>query len=235
MPGTTFNSTSNSLSQVQQRFSDQSRKGPIVSMRNIIIISILAFATVFYAGLLYFVREFTGTNLRGGISESASEQLVHRLSKVISIQQMTIDELSSLLADSRRSLQANSPIFPLSSMETTTSFEIECEQRYGMLLVQEWKRNKEVWCDSPQSQLVCYPYHQIHKRTDGKPPDMFCEATNFIIDFSKVHGEPFAKKPALSEQYLDFVAGSVESSCIPTDAYEHNLFMPHHKKQVSER
>ena len=37
-----------------------------------------------------------------------------------------------------------------------------------------------------KTELKCYPYHQHHKRLDGGGPDVFCIATNFIIDFSKV-------------------------------------------------
>ena len=44
----------------------------------------------------------------------------------------------------------------------------------GMELVEEWKKNGEVWCESPPSireternetrtsKLICYPYHQVN-------------------------------------------------------------------------
>jgi hypothetical protein len=73
-----------------------------------------------------------------------------------------------------------------------TSMEKECESKYGMDLVKSWRRNREVWCtddhsaDGVQAELICYPYHQVHKQLDGRGPDLFCEATNFVIDFSKV-------------------------------------------------
>ena len=68
-----------------------------------------------------------------------------------------------------------------------TDMEADCENRYGLTLIENWKKAGEVWCtDGAQSVLKCYPYHQKHKQLDGRGPDMFCEATNFVIDFSKV-------------------------------------------------
>lgn len=69
-----------------------------------------------------------------------------------------------------------------------TKFEEECESYYGMQLVDKWRHSKQVWCEAPdgtalQSSLSCFPYTQHHKTS----PDMFCEATNFVMDFSKVH------------------------------------------------
>ena len=73
--------------------------------------------------------------------------------------------------------------------------EKECENKYGMQLADLWATRREVWCqdtttqnEAEKSQLVCYPYHQEHKKRDGRGPDMFCEATNMIIDFTKVGG-----------------------------------------------
>lgn len=73
-----------------------------------------------------------------------------------------------------------------------TSMEDHCEQRYGLELADEWRKKEEVWCTGPsedvamKSELKCYPYHQAHKKLDGRGPDLFCEATNFVMDFSKV-------------------------------------------------
>ena len=71
--------------------------------------------------------------------------------------------------------------------------EKECENKYGMQLADLWAARREVWCqdtttpnEADKSQLICYPYHQEHKKRDGRGPDMFCEATNMFIDFSKV-------------------------------------------------
>ena len=74
----------------------------------------------------------------------------------------------------------------------TTQLEDQCEQRYGMELVDTWGKNEEIWCASDaqdgeqKSELKCYPYHQAHKKLDGRGPDLVCEATNFIIDFNEV-------------------------------------------------
>jgi hypothetical protein len=69
--------------------------------------------------------------------------------------------------------------------------ENHCEERYGIPLIEKWVKSEEIWCaeQSPTkfpSELKCYPYHQEHKKLDGRGPDLFCEATNFFIDFSKV-------------------------------------------------
>lgn len=71
----------------------------------------------------------------------------------------------------------------------TSRFRQECLNRYGMDLASIWKKNEEIWCEDSthQSYLKCYPYHQAHKKLDGRGPDLFCEATNFLIDFSKVN------------------------------------------------
>ncbi len=128
------------------------------------------------------------------------------------------------------------PAYPMSTSE------IDCENRYGMEMVRQWGTHKEVWCksESPDdsaasSELVCYPYHQAHKKLDGRGPDMFCEAKNFVIDFSKVHGDHATDhKPALGSQYLNFDKGSLSSDCQTTASYRSGLFMPHHSLQVQQ-
>lgn len=66
----------------------------------------------------------------------------------------------------------------------------ECEERYGLQLIENWRKSKQVWCSSETdgSSLICYPYKQHHKSHQ----DMFCEASNFVIDFSKVLYEPLS-------------------------------------------
>ena len=97
-------------------------------------------------------------------------------------------------------LQQRSPLNTTTNTNTNYALEVlptslsdSCESRYGMKLIDNWRDKAEVWCDNDdtlpveyRSKLVCYPYHQEHKKLDGRGPDMFCEATNFIIDFSKV-------------------------------------------------
>ena len=114
-----------------------------------------------------------------------------------------------------------------------------CEKAYGMMLVDEWRTHAQTWCQSdatsgfPESKLVCYPYHQMHKQRDGRGPDLFCQATNFLIDFSKVQGShPASGKPPLGQQYYNFKPGSLSSPCKATPYYRHNLFMPHHGQQM---
>jgi hypothetical protein len=75
----------------------------------------------------------------------------------------------------------------------TSDMEKDCEERFGLTLVSKWRENRQVWCedkshykDKFSSELVCYRYHQHHKKREGQGLDMFCVATNFVVDFSKV-------------------------------------------------
>jgi hypothetical protein len=139
-----------------------------------------------------------------------------------------------------------------------TSAEKECEFKYGMDLVDSWRKNREVWCSGDHidnhdraSELVCYPYHQDHKKLDGRGPDLFCEATNFLVDFSKVlilscqldessqcyslqvkGDHDIDHKPAMGSQYLSFERGSISGECKTTSSFKSGLFMPHHSLQV---
>jgi hypothetical protein len=76
--------------------------------------------------------------------------------------------------------------------ELSTKFDQDCENRYGMTLIDEWRKSEQIWCEDKipnanyRSTLKCFPYHQQHKKKDDRGPDLFCEATNFVIDFSKV-------------------------------------------------
>jgi hypothetical protein len=112
--------------------------------------------------------------------------------------------------------------------------EEDCEKRYGLELASKWKSSKEIWCEHPTSQLICYPYHQEHKRRDGRGADLVCEATNFVIDFSKIDGEPFIghKKPPKGSEYLSFQGGSLLSPCRPTPQLKSRLYMSHHGRQM---
>lgn len=74
--------------------------------------------------------------------------------------------------------------------------EESCEKRYGLSLIDSWRRNEQKWCStkstsSLESTLKCYPYHQQHKKLDGRGADLFCTAENFFIDFSKVRCDVF--------------------------------------------
>eukprot|EP01032_Pedospumella_encystans_P018298 gene18298-20835_t len=121
----------------------------------------------------------------------------------------------------------------------TTQLEDQCEQRYGMELVNIWGKNEEIWCASDaqdgeqKSELKCYPYHQAHKKLDGRGPDLVCEATNFIIDFDKISGEIVTHgKPSKGTEYLRFTPGSLQSTCKTTPKYQSRLFMAHHAMQM---
>lgn len=115
-----------------------------------------------------------------------------------------------------------------------------CEDRFGVTLIEKWKLSEQIWCDSSnsshlQSRLRCFPYQQEHKKLDGRGADMFCVATNFFIDFSKVHGSNEASpehKYPLGQQYYSFMTGSLFSSCSKTNKWKHSLFMPHNALQM---
>lgn len=112
-----------------------------------------------------------------------------------------IHKISSLKSSSIMTLETVKPSIPIISdtiipianrlAVPKTGFEEECNRRYGLELIDLWKSSKETWCSSQDdntldSHLECYPYHQEHKKKDGRGPDMFCIAKNFFIDFSKV-------------------------------------------------
>ena len=49
-----------------------------------------------------------------------------------------------------------------------TELEADCEKRYGLALVDEWRQNGQVWCKpnagaGMKSEIKCYPQHQVHK------------------------------------------------------------------------
>lgn len=90
-------------------------------------------------------------------------------------------------------IEASSSILEDYRVIETSDMEKSCEDRYGLSLVGKWRENKQVWCSEPTStqneypsELSCYRYHQAHKKLDGRGPDLFCVAKNFVIDFSKV-------------------------------------------------
>lgn len=114
----------------------------------------------------------------------------------------------------------------------------ECEKRYGLELIDLWRKSEQVWCQSDSkvelpSTIKCYPYTQEHKRRDGRGADMFCVATNIFIDFSKVSGTHVLHgKPPHGDMYLNFQDGSIYSSCTKTDHFQPQLFMSHHSRQM---
>ena len=90
-----------------------------------------------------------------------------------------------------------------------------CQAQYGLSVITKWKATKETWCysdvDGVEYRLDCYPYHQEHKRRNGKGKDMFCEARNVVIDFGKVKGDISynAKPNNVYTRYFNFDPGLV--------------------------
>lgn len=183
----------------------------------------------------------TISSLTRTTSDESSSQ-ISKLLQVIHEKDMQISTLQSTVTQHKEREQQyasqevshSSSHSPSSNTYSTpmTSLEQDCDARYGYHLIDAWRSSRQIWCTSPASSLVCYPYHQEHKKLDGRGPDMFCEATNFIIDFSKVSGSPSSHKPQKGSEYLDFAPGSLVSNCRRTDQYREALFMPHHKRQM---
>jgi hypothetical protein len=124
-----------------------------------------------------------------------------------------------------------------------SDLERDCSNRYGRGLLSHWKGTGQEWCSAPTSgnkfgdlppgSVTCYPYHQTHKKLDGRPPDMFCEGRNIAIDFTKVSGAiSTSGKPPKGSQYLQFREGNTIANCQKTAAFKDNLFMPHQKLQL---
>lgn len=132
-----------------------------------------------------------------------------------------------------------------------TSLDRECEARFGLGLVDRWRAAEEEWCSSAKNQskiksqphedsfIKCYPYAQVHKKkhTAGRRSaiDLFCEAKNILIDFTKVYGKHGHMKPHLGDQYHTFGAGATISTCTPTEKFGRVAFMPHMHLQMGGR
>lgn len=125
---------------------------------------------------------------------STEVSTVHQL---ISEKDNEIARLRSLLAETAQrpasvSAPSAAPAVPAPLPIPMTAMEQSCDDRYGDGLVRKWRASRQVWCDTPASEddttgsIVCYPYHQEHKKLDGRGPDIFCEAKNLFFDFSKV-------------------------------------------------
>lgn len=129
----------------------------------------------------------------GGAIDSGNSVEDDNRKSVSSIHKCPVCITSAVNSVERNSIYGSNSYSNSSITLPSTSMEKDCEKRYGLELVQQWKKNKEVWCASGsnsvvESELVCYPYHQHHKKLDGRTADVICEAKNFVIDFSKVNG-----------------------------------------------
>lgn len=138
--------------------------------------------------------------LRGKDSEISSlASAVTEHQQLLTEKDSEIARLKDLLADSAPS--RDGPTHPSASAGSDaaapsfhapmTTMEASCDDRYGNGLLHKWTDAKESWCDAPDDSdtagsLECYPYLQEHKRIDGRGADIFCEAKNIFIDFSKV-------------------------------------------------
>ena len=143
-------------------------------------------------------RESEQNRLKAAQCYNMSQEIEHNFDK--QVQQLKLDSLAQShcpeVPTSAVVVTAATPITTsaksLRYPEPHSKLEEQCEQRYGLELVDTWRKNEQTWCtDSAQdpklkSELKCHPYHQAHKKLDGRGPDLVCEATNFVIDFDKV-------------------------------------------------
>jgi hypothetical protein len=187
--------------------------------------------------------------LRAELSRSVgSGQVVDEAKAVLAKIQAEQDEFQRLqVQQSLAVAEAKTQATIVTSLQPVTLFESECDARYGLHLIDDWRKQRELWCAADgttdtaaaapgvgPSELECFPYHQQHKKLDGRGPDVFCVATNFVIDFSKLDSSfDNSHKPALGSQYINFQAGSLLANCRKTRSFKHNLFMPHQQQQVT--
>jgi hypothetical protein len=155
-----------------------------------------------------------------------SYKKINELEKIVSVSHVTSkkEDVNKNFLD--KSLHFKLPVGKLDE---------NCENRYGLNLINEWRRSKKEYCGTStgkhKSELICYPYTQEHKKSESTK-DIFCEAKNFFIDFSKISGEASKNKPSLGHQYLNFQKGSIFSTCTKTSWYDGH-FMNHHRAQMS--
>jgi hypothetical protein len=112
-----------------------------------------------------------------------------------------------------------------------------------MTLVEQWKASRQDWCSQPDGgdgghgnaakdakdapSITCYPFAQKHKE---RVKDVFCEARNIVVDFSKVRGEPQKTKIRNGDNYLHFSQGALQSACKKTSNYKAAGLMKHQQR-----
>ena len=146
----------------------------------------------------------TNKVLRSSFFDKSTANLTELLRERDSEIRRLVNEIEALHYAQSRNMSPNSS-YKLSNYSgrsdiitdlVPTKLQNWCESRFGLTLIENWRSNSELWCSESESEskdsnhfasrLTCYPHHQDHKKADGRGPDMFCVATNFVIDFSKV-------------------------------------------------
>ena len=150
--------------------------------------------------------------------------------------------VNSVKYDVTSSLEVETAIsssFNGETMQTSliSDVEAECESRYGMEIITEWRNKGKTWCKSSQSkhlesEIKCYPNLQYHNSNSRFIKyDTFCEAKNIFINFSKVSPHSYSKGTASSEKqtYFNYDPGFLFSNCHKTNEYNKNLLMSQQK------
>ncbi len=143
----------------------------------VVVVVLLLFIALYHTQIFYYHQDVE-SKIPRRISIGTNRTEIQKLMSEIESKNTEIE----LLRIGQRTYSSSVPPTELSEF---------CEARYGMTLVDKWRARREIWCqckasDPLPSEMICYPYHQEHKQLDGRGPDLFCEARNFFVDFSKV-------------------------------------------------
>lgn len=170
-------------------------RGCRCSKANVFLAAVLA-AWVFYflliARYIMAVHPYQLPKEVKPVSYSAFESLIHLQQKTIQLLRHQVIAAPNALQDEARSNADVVSLLLETKAQTTkrVSFETSCDSHNGLQLAARWRNAEETWCSEtyPSSEegaasLKCFPYSQFHRK--GK--DVLCIASNFVVDFTKVH------------------------------------------------
>lgn len=105
----------------------------------------------------------------------------------------------------------------------------DCDRRFGKGMLQRFADSETELCEPLReggARLRCWSIQQDHQRAKGTY-STFCEATNMVLDFSRVGGSTAARKQGNgATHYHSFGAGALSGDCRKTAAmasYEKRL------------
>ena len=171
-----------------------------------------------------------------------TESKINDLHNLILKQNKTISDLKELLLNNnsfqnskKKNLIENSNYYKNSDnfvkkIKFKHKINDACESQYGSSLIKRWRNTAETWCIDKEvsninfddiANITCYPFIQDHRKRNGpNKADVFCEAHNIYIDFSKISGEPQSKKIRNGNNYLNYEKGAIFSTCKKTELYQ---------------
>lgn len=174
---------------------------PTQRKASLVLCFFLAMFAVYCCIILYFVFPFHTVDPASIAVSSQNDNEMRVLYNLVDMQNRTIYSLTervksvpflSKFYQSR--LQQKEVITTVPKLRDNpyvTAAEKECNSRYGLQIVNEWRNSEEEWCrpmaNSPNPmKLKCYPFLQKHRAEQGKGKDTFCVAENVVLDFSLV-------------------------------------------------